>query len=61
MRLTYIGDKPPRLTNDDHDSENAVHEEGFNEMHTCFFGDGNNDDNNDQMDDNNDDNKGNYP
>jgi hypothetical protein len=60
MRLAYTDDMPPSLTDDDHDSENAVHEEGLNEMLTGFFGDGNNDDNNDHMDDSNNDNRGNY-
>jgi hypothetical protein len=60
MRLTYIDDMPPSLIDDDHDSENVVHEEGLNEMLTGFFGDGNNDDNNDHMDDSNNDNRGNY-
>ena len=59
MRLTYIDDMPPSL-NDDNDSENAVHEEGLNEMLTSYLGDGNNDDNNDHMVDSNYDNKGNY-
>ena len=40
MRLTYIDDMPPSLIDDDHDSENVVHEEGLNEMLTGFFGDG---------------------
>jgi hypothetical protein len=39
MRLAYIYDMPHRF-NDDDDSENAMHEEGWNEMLTCFFGDG---------------------
>ena len=51
---------PPSLSDDDHDSENVVHEEGLNEMLTCFFGDRNNDDNNDHMDDSNNDKRGNY-
>ena len=33
MRLAYIDGMPPGL-NDDDDSENAVHEEGLNEMIT---------------------------
>ena len=60
MRLAYTYDMPPSLIDDDHDSENSVHEEGLNERLTCFFGDGNNDDNNDHMDDSNNDNRGNY-
>jgi hypothetical protein len=60
MTLKYIDDMPPRLTNDDPDSENTVHEEGLNEILTGFFGDGSNDRNNDHMDDSNDDNMGNY-
>ena len=59
MILAYINGMPPSL-NDDDDSENAVHEEGLNEIHTSFFGDGNNDDNNDHMVDNNDESRGNY-
>ena len=59
MRLAYIDDMPPSL-NDDDDSENAVHEEGLNEMLTGFFGDGNNDNNSDHMVDSNDDSMGNY-
>ena len=49
IRLAYIDDMPHRF-NDDNDNENVVHEEGWNEILTCFFGDGNNDDNNDHMD-----------
>jgi hypothetical protein len=37
-----------------------VHEEGFNEILTNLFGDGNNDANNDHMVDSNDDSRGNY-
>ena len=40
---------PPSLHDDDDDSGDVVHEEGMNEMLTCFFGDGNNDENNDHM------------
>ena len=61
MRLTYTDGIPPSLNGDDHDdSENAVREEGMNEMLTCFFGDGNNDGNNDHMVYSNDDRRGNY-
>ena len=36
----------PSLNGDYHDSENSVHEEGFNEILTCFFWEyGSNDDN----------------
>jgi hypothetical protein len=59
MRLTYIDDMPHSF-NDDDDSENAVQEEGLNEMITSLFGDRNNDDDNDHMVDNNDDSMGNY-
>ena len=59
MRLAYIDDMPPSLGNDD-DSENAMHEEGLNEMLTGFFADGNNDDNNNHMVDSNNDSRGNY-
>ena len=48
MRLPYIDDMPPSLDDDD-DNENAVHEEGLNEMLTSFCVDGNNDENNDYM------------
>lgn len=51
---------PSSLNDDDHDSENAVHEEGLYEMLTSFLGDGKNDENNDHMVNNNDDNMGNY-
>jgi hypothetical protein len=59
MRLTYIDDMPHRF-NDDDDSENALHEEGLNEIITSLFGDVNNDENNDHMVDNNNDSMGNY-
>ena len=59
MRLAYIVDMPPSF-NDDDDSENAMQEEGLNEMITCFFGDGKNDDNNDHMVESNNDSRGNY-
>jgi hypothetical protein len=59
MRLAYNDDMPHSF-NDDDDSENAVHEEGLNEMLTGFFGDGNNHDDNDHMVDSNDDSRGNY-
>jgi hypothetical protein len=59
MRLAYNDDMPHSFSDDD-DSENAVHEEGLNEMLTGFFGDGNNHDDNDHMVDNNDDSRGNY-
>jgi len=59
MRLAYNDDMPHSF-NDDDDSENAVHEEGLNEMITGFFGDGNNDDDNDHIIDSNDDSRGNY-
>ena len=52
---------PPSLNDDDHGSENAMHEEaGLNEMLIGFFGNGNNDENNDHMVDSNDDSMGNY-
>ena len=60
MRLAYTDDMPPSLNDDDHDSENAVHEEGLNEMRIVFFADGSNDDNNDHMVDSNDHSMGNY-
>jgi len=50
----------PSLNDDDHDSENLVHEEGSNEMLTGFFGDEKNDNDNDHMVDGNDDSSGNY-
>jgi hypothetical protein len=59
MRLAYIDDMPHSF-NDDDDSENAVHEEGLNEILTGFFGHGKIDDNNDHMVDSNDDSRGNY-
>ena len=59
MRLAYNDDMPHSF-NDDDDSENAVHEEGLNEMLTVFFGDENNDGDNDHMVDSNDDSMGNY-
>jgi hypothetical protein len=40
MRLAYNDDMAHSF-NDDEDSENAVHEEGLNEMITGFFGDEN--------------------
>ena len=60
MILAYIDDMPHSFNDDDDDSENAVHEEGLNEILTCFFGDVNNYDNNDHMDVSNNDNWGNY-
>jgi hypothetical protein len=59
MRLAYNDDMPHSF-NDHDDSENAVHEEGLNEILTGFFGDGNNDDDNDHMVDSNDDSRDNY-
>ena len=43
MELSYDDNMPPSIPSEDTD-ENEVHEEGLNEMLTCFFGDGNNDD-----------------
>jgi hypothetical protein len=61
IRLAYNDDMPYSFNDDDDDdSENVVHEEGLNEILTCFFGDGNNDDDNDHMIDNNNDSRGNY-
>ena len=57
--LAYIDDMPPIL-NDHDDSENAVHEEGLNEILIGFFGNRSNDDDNYHMVDSNDDSKGNY-
>jgi hypothetical protein len=59
MRLAYNDDMPHGF-NDDDDSENAVHEEGLNEIRTGLFGDGKNHDDNDHMVDSNDDSRGNY-
>lgn len=59
MRLIYIDDITHSL-NDDDDSENAMHEEGLNEMLKSFFWDGNNDDDNDHMVDVNDGSRGDY-
>ena len=53
---------PPSLNDDDHGSENVVHEEArLNEMLIGFCWDGNHDDNNDHMVDSNDDSRGNFP
>jgi hypothetical protein len=60
MRLSYNDDMPHSFNDDDDDSENAVHEEGLNEMLIGFFGDGNNHDDNDRMVGTNDDSRGNY-
>ena len=59
MRLAYNDDMPHRF-NDDDNCENAVHEEGLNEMIIGLFKDGNKHDDNDHMVDSNDDRRGNY-
>jgi hypothetical protein len=59
IRLTCNDDMSHNFNYDD-DSENAVHEEGLNEIIIGFLGDGNNGDDNDDMVDSNDDSRGNY-
>lgn len=60
MKLAYTDDMSSTSLSRDVDG-NVMHEEGLNEMITCFFGDGKNDESGDPMHNNDDvDIEGNY-